>query len=79
MILIPERKEELLQHLRDNEIGFLGHDAPYYPDYPKLNLKFNLPKTKLYLEQQVRLPVHPYLKDEEVRYVIANIRSFFGK
>ena len=73
----PKDKEELLAHFDKHEIGYLGHDAPYYPDYPKLNLKFDLPKTKEYLRQQVRIPLHPFLTDEEVQYVISTLKSFF--
>ena len=39
----PKDKEELLAYFDKNEIGYLGHDVPYYPDYTRLNLKFNLP------------------------------------
>ena len=73
----PKDKEELLSHLTTNGVGFLGHDVPYYPDYPKLNLKFDLPKTREYIKQQVRIPLHPYLTDEEVNYVVATIKSFW--
>mgnify|MGYP001564387644 CR=1 FL=1 len=73
----PKDKEELLVYLKEKEIGFLGHDAPYYPDYPKLNLKFDLPKTREYLKQQIRIPCNPFLSDEQIKYVIANVLSFF--
>lgn len=75
----PKDKEELLAYLKENEIGFLGHDAPYYPDYPKLNLKFDLPKTRLYLSQQIRIPCNPFLTDEQVVYVIDTIKKFYER
>lgn len=73
----PKDKEELLTHLTSNGVGFLGHDVPHYPDYPKLNLKFDLPKTREYIKQQVRIPCNPYLKDEEVEYIIATLLAFW--
>lgn len=79
VIRVPERKEEFLQHLRDKGIGFLGHDVPYYPDFPKLNLNFDLPKTRKYLQEQVRIPLNPFLTDEQVVYVVAGIQEFFDR
>ena len=76
-ILNQKDKEELLVYLKSKEVGFLGHDVPYYPDYPKLNLMFDLPKTREYIAQQVRIPLHPYLTDEEVDYIIASLKAFW--
>lgn len=70
-------KPHLLKYLEENGVGFLGHDVPYYPDYPKLNLKFDLPKTREYIAEQIRIPCNPYLKNEEVEYVIKVIRAFY--
>ena len=74
----PKDKEELLTHLDKHGIGYLGTDpkALYYPDYPKLNLP-QLPHTKKYIEEQIRIPCNPYLTDEQIKYVIATIQNFF--
>lgn len=79
VLRIPERKADFLHFLDLNEVGYLGHDVPYYPDYPRLNLNFDLPKTKKYLEEQVRIPCNPYVTDEQVDYVIQTIRRFYNK
>lgn len=74
----PKDKEELLAHLDKHEIGYLGADPTqlYYPDFPLLNLP-QLPHTKKYIQEQIRIPCNPYLTDGQVQFVIASLKAFW--
>ena len=37
-----------------------------------------LPETKLFTEQNLRLPIWPTLKEEDIEYVITTIKNFYG-
>ena len=79
VIRVSERKAQLVEHLEANGVGILGHNLIPNHFYPKLNLKFNLPKTEQYIREQIRIPCNENLTNEEVEYVIKNIQNFFPR
>lgn len=79
VLRIPERKQEFLDHLKANGVGFLGHDLVPNHQYPLLGFDVSLPKTEEYLARQVRIPCNPDLEDEDIDHVIKAIREFYGK
>lgn len=78
VLRIPENKAEFVKYLQDNGVGILGYNLIPHHHYKKLNLPF-LPKTDLYIKQQIRIPINQNITDEEVEEVIRVIRSFYDK
>ena len=74
-----EEPEKLRDFLREKGIGTLGVGLIPNHKYPKLKLDFNLPKTDRYLRTQIRLPISPDLTEEEVDYIIENVKKYFNK
>lgn len=77
VIRVPERKQELLEHLKYAGIEVLGYDLIPNHSYKALKLNYHLPKTEQYLKEQIRIPCNPELTNEEVEYVIETIRNFY--
>jgi dTDP-4-amino-4,6-dideoxygalactose transaminase len=76
VIRVPERKDELVAHLKENGVGILGYNLIPNHFYKVLS-HFSLPKTEEYIFQQIRIPCNQNIKDEEVEYIIETIKSFY--
>ena len=82
-VVLTAQKEALIKHLEGKGIG----TAAFYPvamhmqkafDYLSYKLG-DFPVAERLAEQTVCLPVFPELTDEEVGYVIDEVKSFFNK
>lgn len=79
-VICCEDRQNLIQHLDENEIGTLIHYPipPHLSEaYSYLNLeKGTLPITEKMAEEVLSLPLYNGMKDEEIDYVIEKINAF---
>ena len=66
-IICTEKRDELFNYLKDNEIETIKNEYPFSPAYPKL------PLTAKYEAETLRIPCNENLTDEEVAHVIEKI------
>ncbi len=77
-----DRCDELADHLEEQGIGFARHY--HYPSHIQpVSRSFGLnetalPETDLAAAQVIQLPLHPYLSDEQIRYVATTVCQFFA-
>jgi dTDP-4-amino-4,6-dideoxygalactose transaminase len=74
-----ERRDELKGYLKENGVGTLiqwGGQAVH--QLKALGFSQNLPYTDRLFTRILMLPMNMSLSDDDVRYVCANIRAFFG-
>jgi len=73
-------RNELLEYLKDNEIGYgIHYPMPAYEQslYQKLGYKdIRCPVAEKLCDQVVSLPVHPALSEEDIDYIIDKLRNF---
>ena len=73
-------RNELLEYLKDNEIGYgIHYPMPAYEQslYQKLGYKdISCPVAEKLCDQVVSLPVHPALSEEDIDYIIDKLRNF---
>lgn len=71
-------RENAIKYLKDRNIEtYVGysplHSSIFYKKIKKLTLK----KTELLSKKVLRLPLHNYLKEKEIKYVCKNLQLFF--
>lgn len=75
------RRDELAAHLEQQGIGFARHYQTPCHTQPAARLldldEVALPQTEQAAAQVIQLPLHPYLSDEQIRYVTTSIKEFF--
>jgi len=77
-IVNVKNQQEFKEYLEDNEIETLVRDT--VPNHKLKGLKlehFKLPMTEALARLQVRLPIFPELKNEEVKYIIETIKDYY--
>ncbi len=76
-------REELKKFLQKNKIETgIYYSLPLHlqPVYKKLGFKKgDLPVCEKVSEEVLSLPLYPYLRDEEVEYIITTVKSFYQK
>ncbi len=76
-----DRRDELAAHLEQQGIGFARHyHAPCHTQPACRPLGLNqtaLPQTDQAALEVIQLPLHPYLSDEQIRYVATSVKEFF--
>ena len=76
------RRDELAAHLEEQAISCARHyQAPVHtqPAYqPWRPGELDLPETEKAAREVIQLPLHPYLSDEQIRYVATAVNQFFG-
>lgn len=80
-VIEVDRRKELYDYLKSNnilaQIHYIPiHLAPYYKQFGWKNGDF--PCAERYYNRCISLPMYPGLTDEEQKYVIDRIRSFYG-
>lgn len=78
--VLDGRRRELFEHLRDRGIGVQVNYVPVYwhPVFEDLGYKRGMcPVAEAYYSQELSLPLFADLHDEDVDWVISEIRSFF--
>jgi UDP-4-amino-4,6-dideoxy-N-acetyl-beta-L-altrosamine transaminase len=76
-----ENRDELIQHLRNNNIMAQVHYIPSHlmPYYRQFGWKeSDMPVAEKYYQHCLSLPIYPTLTDEEQTFVIETIHSFYG-
>lgn len=78
-VLRAQKRNELAAYLKEQGVETLVKDPIANHKHPRLGLdRFVLPCTERLAEEVISLPMYPELTDEEVQYVIAQVRSFYG-
>ncbi len=75
-----ESRDKLQDHLKSKGIGTLkqwGGKAVHQLE--KLGFNVDLPRTERLFEGCLMLPCNIFLKDDDVSYVIENVRAFYGR
>ena len=68
-----EQRENLERRLKDKEI--VAEQPVFKPLHQYLNLpKEKFPNTELAHETALSIPIYPALKDEEVDYIVENVK-----
>ncbi|MDT7892563.1 MAG: DegT/DnrJ/EryC1/StrS family aminotransferase [Thermoproteota archaeon] len=78
-VIRTEKRDELKSFLEKNGIETIIHyPIPIHKQkaYKEYN-SINLPISERVARQVLSLPIHPYMEDIEIRYVIENIKKFF--
>lgn len=75
-------REKLIDFLKSKEIYSGIHyplPAHLQPAYKELGYqKGDLPKTEKYAEEVLSLPIFPEITEEEIKYIVRNIKRFYG-
>jgi len=72
-ILRTEKRDELYEYLKENNVETQKNEYPFSPEYPKL------PLAAKYEAETLRLPIQPEHADQEIDFVIRKIKDFFQK
>lgn len=74
-----KKRDKLQSYLTENNIPTIIHyPIPIEKTTPFKDLeKFDNKRTKQYADELISLPMHPFLKDEEIEYITTKIISFF--
>lgn len=78
-VLKAEKRNQLAEYLQEQGVEFLIKDAVPNHSHRSLGLNFNLPYSEQLAEKVISLPMHPELKDEQIKYVIKCIADFYSK
>lgn len=77
-VLKAERRNELYDFLKKQGVETLIKDPVANHKHPGLGLDhFTLPYTERLAEEVISLPMYPELTDEEVQYVITQVKNFY--
>ena len=77
-IRVKER-DKLQTYLRENNIpNIIHYPIPIEKTKPFKHLEyFDNKRTKQYADEMISLPMHPFLTDEEIDYIVGKINAFF--
>lgn len=78
-VIRVKKRDKLQKHLASKGIQTLIHYPITIPDQPFLKgkIKANIPKARLFSEEVLSLPCHPFITKKEVDYITSGIKSFF--
>lgn len=77
-VLRADKRDELYAHLKENGVETLIKDPVPTHFHSELNLtKFSLPFTEQLAKEVISLPMYPELTDEQVYYIIEQVKSFY--
>ena len=72
-------KDTIYKYLKDKGIETLGVDQMSTHKFPGLGLDhFDLPITDNFFAESLRLPCNQFLTEEEVFYIINNVKTFYA-
>ena len=78
--LQADRRDELKDHLKSKAIGTLvqwGGKAVH--QWERLGFTCRLPRVERFFQHCIMLPMNMFITDDDVHYVCATIRGFYGK
>ena len=76
-----DKRDELMAYLKEKWIPTLIHYPISIHKQPFFNGRYNnfqLPNLDRQVTKILSLPVHPFITDEEIDYIILNIKEFYG-
>lgn len=77
-VLKASRRDELAEYLREHEVETLIKDPVANHKHSGLGLEhFSLPYTEQLADEVISLPMYPELTDEQVQYVIEQVKNFY--
>jgi dTDP-4-amino-4,6-dideoxygalactose transaminase len=79
-VIRAERRDELFEYLKEKRIETLIKDPIPNHKQPAWTYRYGeikLPFSEQLCEEVISLPMHPYLTDEQVNYVIKTIQKFY--
>jgi len=79
-VLRAEKRDELFEFLKGREVETLIKDP--VPNHLQKGLglsQFNLPFSEKLAKEVISLPMYPELADEQVKYVISQLKEFYGQ
>jgi len=78
-VIRSKRRDDLFDYLRKNGIGVgIHYPVPCHLQIPLNGIKYSLPTTELVAAEVISLPMHPFLTEEEVNYIVNKIKEFFS-
>lgn len=78
---LAKKRNEIFNKMREAGVGVQVHHIPVYlhPYYQKLGYKKGIcPKTEIWYESALSLPIYPDLKEAEQDYVISKLKLIVG-
>lgn len=78
-VIQTTRRDELKKYLIENGIGTSIHYPHILPEMKPFSSEGAFPNARNLSEQGLSLPLNPWMKEEEIEYVIGKIREFFLK
>ena len=78
--LAKKTRDKLINFLRRKKIETNVHYIPIYsqPYYKKLGFKKkNYPNAEDYFQRAISLPIHPMLNQNNLEYIVKQIKDFF--
>lgn len=77
-----EKRDGLMEHLKEREIPSLIHYPVSIHRQPMFGGKYDSLSLPI-LDQKVKsilsLPIHPFMTDEEIEFIISEIHAFYAK
>lgn len=78
-VLQAEKRNELVEHLKENGVETLIKDPIANHKHPGLKLDhYSLPVTEQLAHEVVSLPLYPELAGEEAQYIVEQVRKFYS-
>ena len=79
-VIRAEKRDQLFDFLKKKGVETLIKDSIPNHLQKGLNLnKFSLPKTEEFAKQVISLPMYPELKNNQIDYVIKQLKDFYGE
>ena len=79
-VIQAKERDRLVAHLRESGIEILVSWPKPMHHHEALGLKrFHLPKTEQISNEVLSLPIYPELNDEQVEFVVEDVRKFFNR
>jgi dTDP-4-amino-4,6-dideoxygalactose transaminase len=78
-VIEAERRDELIKFLEKNNIPTIVHyPIPIHKQkcFPEFN-NLKLPVLETKVQKILSLPIHPFLKKEDVIYIVKKIKEFY--
>jgi UDP-2-acetamido-2-deoxy-ribo-hexuluronate aminotransferase len=80
-VLMTDRRAELQRHLYERGVPTKRHYEKALPEEPLFGVAdawARFPVACQAADEAVSLPIHPFLSDKDVDYVVGAIREFFA-
>jgi dTDP-4-amino-4,6-dideoxygalactose transaminase len=84
VLVAPEHRASLLEHFRANDVAAAIHYPTLIPDqraltdYGRYEIRNKLSRAQRFATGEVSLPIHPFLRDDEVAHVISTCNAWRG-